>query len=132
MVDGWFRTGDLGYEDKNGNYHITGRCKNIIVTAGGKNVYPEELEYYLSKESVIGECMVYSEGDDIISVEILPSLEDIKKKLRKNVVSDEEIHSAVKEAVRSVNRNIPGYKRIRKVVIRKEEFKKTSTHKIKR
>ena len=58
--------------------------------------------------------------------------EDIKKKLRKNVVSDEEIHSAVKEAVRSVNRNIPGYKRIRQVVIRKEEFKKTSTHKIKR
>ena len=132
MVHGWFRTGDLGYEDKNGNYHITGRCKNIIVTAGGKNVYPEELEYYLSKENVIGECMVYSEGDDIISVEILPSLEDIKKKLKKNVVSDEEIHSAVKEAVRSVNRNIPGYKRIRKVVIRKEEFKKTSTHKIKR
>jgi long-chain acyl-CoA synthetase len=76
--------------------------------------------------------MVYSEGDDIITVEIMPSLEDIKKKLKKNVVSDEETHSAVKEAVRTVNRNIPGYKRIRKVIIRKEEFKKTSTHKIKR
>lgn len=132
IIDGWFHTGDLGYVDKNGNYHITGRSKNVIVTAGGKNIYPEELEYYLAKENVIGECLVYSEGDDIISVEILPSMEDIKKKLRKEIVSDEEIHSAVKEAVRAVNKTLPGYKRIRKVTIRKEEFNKTTTHKIKR
>ena len=132
MVDGWFYRGDLGYADKNGNYYITGRCKNVIVTSNGKNVYPEELEHYLSKKSVIDECMVYCESDDIISVEILPSLEDIEKKLRKNSVSDDEIHCAVKEAVRSVNKNLPAYKRIRKVTIRKEEFNKTSTHKIKR
>ncbi len=132
MIDGWFHTGDLGYVDKNGNYRITGRCKNVIVTANGKNIYPEELEYYLSKENVIGECVVYSEGDDIISVEILPSMEDVKKKLRKENPTDDEIHSAVKEAVRSVNKTLPGYKRIRKVTIRKEAFEKTSTHKIKR
>jgi long-chain acyl-CoA synthetase len=59
-------------------------------------------------------------------------MEDIKKKLRKEIVSDEEIHSAVKEAVRAVNKTLPGYKRIRKVTIRKEEFNKTTTHKIKR
>ena len=76
--------------------------------------------------------MVYCEGDDIISVEILPSMEDVKKKVKRNVPGEDEIHSAVKEAVRSVNRNLPAYKRIRKVVIRKEEFNKTSTHKIKR
>lgn len=132
IIDGWFHTGDLGYTDKNGDFHITGRCKNVIVTSGGKNIYPEELEFYLLKENVIGECVVYSEGEDIICVEILPSMEDIKKKLKKLSPSDDEIHSAVKEAVRSVNRNLPGYKRIRKVTIRKEEFNKTSTHKIKR
>ena len=132
MSDGWFYTGDLGYMDKNGNYHIAGRCKNVIVTANGKNVYPEEIEYYLSKENVIGECMVYCESDDIITVEILPSMEDVKKKLKKQFPKDEEIHSAVKEAVRNVNSNLPGYKRIRKVIIRKEGFNKTSTHKIKR
>lgn len=132
IIDGWFHTGDLGYADKNGNYCITGRSKNVIVTANGKNVYPEELEHYLSKESVIGECMVYCEGDDIICVDILPSVEDIQKKLRKNSVSSDEIHAAVKEAVRSVNKSLPAYKRIRKVTIRKEEFDKTSTHKIKR
>ena len=132
MIDGWFYTGDLGYIDKNSNYHITGRSKNVIVTSNGKNIYPEELEYYLSKENVIGECLVYCESDDIISVEILPSIEDIKKKLRKEILMDDEIHSAVKEAVRAVNKTLPGYKRIRKVTIRKEEFNKTSTHKIKR
>ena len=132
MIEGWFYTGDLGFMDKNGNYHITGRCKNVIVTANGKNIYPEELEYYLSKENVIGECVVYSEGDDIISVEILPCMEDVKKKLRKENPTDDEIHSAVKEAVRGVNKTLPGYKRIRKVTIRKEAFDKTSTHKIKR
>lgn len=132
MIDGWFHTGDLGYKDKNGNYHITGRCKNVIVTTNGKNVYPEELEYYLSKENAIEECVVYCEGDDVISVEILPDTQDIKKKLKKEVPTEDEIHSAVKEAVRSVNKNLPGYKRIRKVTIRKEAFDKTTTHKIKR
>ena len=132
IVDGWFYTGDLGFEDKNGNYHITGRSKNVIVTANGKNIYPEELEYYLSKENVISECVVYSESDDIICVEILPSMEDIKKKLRKVNPTDEEIHSAVKEAVRAVNKNLPGYKRMRNLTIRKEAFEKTTTHKIKR
>ena len=132
MLNGWFHTGDLGFVDKNGNYHITGRSKNVIVTAGGKNVYPEEVEYYLSKEGVIRECMVYCEGDDIISVEVLPDTENIKKKIHKNILSDDEIHSAVKEAVRNVNKTLPAYKRIRKVNIRKEEFNKTSTHKIKR
>ena len=132
MIDGWFHTGDMGFVDKNGNYHITGRCKNVIVTANGKNIYPEELEYYLSKENVISECVVYSEGDDIICVEILPSIEDVKKKLKTETPTDEEIHSAVKEAVRAVNKNLPGFKRMRKVTIRKEAFDKTSTHKIKR
>ena len=76
--------------------------------------------------------MVYGESDDIISVEILPSMEDVKKKLRKEILTDEEIHAAVKEAVRSVNKSLPAYKRMRKVTIRKEAFDKTSTHKIKR
>ena len=59
-------------------------------------------------------------------------MEDVKKKLRKENPTDDEIHSAVKEAVRGVNKTLPGYKRIRKVTIRKEAFDKTSTHKIKR
>lgn len=132
ISEGWFHTGDLGYCDKNGNYYITGRIKNIIVTKNGKNIYPEEVEHYLMKERSVAECLVYQEGTDIITAEILPDIREIEKKLKKAPLTADEIHSAVKEAVRSVNRALVSYKRIKKVVIRKEAFEKTSTQKIKR
>ncbi len=132
MKDGWFHTGDSGYTDKNGNYKIAGRIKNIIVTRNGKNIYPEEIEYYLTKHAPIAECLVYGEGTDIVAAEILPDSEEIKKKLGKDALTDDEIHSAVKEAVRSANRSLPSFKRVKKVTIREEAFNKTSTQKIKR
>ncbi|MEG0156253.1 MAG: AMP-binding protein, partial [Anaerovoracaceae bacterium] len=58
ITDGWFHTGDLGYVDQEGYAVITGRKKNVIITKNGKNVYPEELEYYLSNISLISESMV--------------------------------------------------------------------------
>lgn len=132
ITDGWFHTGDSGYKDQDGNYHISGRIKNIIVTRGGKNIYPEEIEYYLNRHSAVAECLVFSEGPDIISAEILPDTEVIKAKLDRSTLTYDEIHSAVKEAVRSVNRTLPSYKRIKKVTLREDAFSKTSTHKIKR
>ncbi len=132
MKDGWFHTGDSGYQDREGNYHITGRIKNIIVTRGGKNIYPEEIEYHLCRHSVISECMVYCESGDIIAAEILPDFDEIKKMLGKSVLSQDEIHSAVKDTVRTVNRTMPSYKRIKKVTLRETAFSKTTTHKIKR
>lgn len=132
MKDGWFHTGDSGYIDRNGYYHISGRIKNIIVTRNGKNIYPEEIEYHLTRHSAVSECVIYGEGTDIVAAEILPDTDEIKKKLGKESLSDEEIHSAVKEAVRNVNRTLPSYKRIKKVTLRDDPFIKTSTHKIKR
>lgn len=131
MEHGFFHTGDLGYVDNDGNYHITGRLKNVIITRNGKNVYPEEIEYYLCRHPFIAECLVYSESD-IITSEILPQTTEIKRSLNKDVLLNEEIHSAVKEAVRAVNRSLPSYKRIKKLTLRFEDFDKTSTHKIKR
>lgn len=130
--DGWFRTGDVGCCDKNGRYRITGRSKNVIVTKNGKNIYPEELETKLLKNPVVSECMVYGEKGDIVSCEIFPDAEAIGKKLRKSRPTDEEIKAVINEAVRSLNRIVPSYKRIKKVTVRKEGFDKTTTHKIKR
>lgn len=132
IADGWFHTGDSGYKDTDGNYHITGRIKNIIVTRNGKNIYPEEIEYYLTTHPQIAECVVYGEGADIIAAEILPDPQNISAKLGKETPSPDEIHNAVREAVRSVNRSLPSYKRIKKVTLRETAFDKTSTHKIKR
>lgn len=130
--DGWFCTGDLGYKDKNGRYHIMGRCKNVIVTKNGKNIYPEELEQALMKNPFIKECLVYGEKGDIVSCEIFPDEAAICQKLKKASPGEDEIKSIINETVRSVNRLQPSYKRIKKVVVRKDGFDKTSTHKIKR
>ncbi len=130
--DGWFCTGDLGFCDKNGRYRISGRCKNVIVTRNGKNIYPEELEYRLNKNAYISESLVYGEKGDIISCEILPDEQAVKAKLKKQNPTDEEIKALINEAVRSINRLLPTYKRIKKVTVRKDGFSKTTTHKIKR
>lgn len=132
MKDGWFHTGDLGYVDKNGCYHITGRKKNVIVTRNGKNIYPEELELYLLRHAVIKETIVTSERGDIITAHILPDEEQISLKYKKENLTPADIKKAVTEAVRAVNRKVPSYKNIRDIVIRDKEFVKTTTHKIKR
>lgn len=130
--DGWFCTGDLGYKDKNGRYRISGRCKNVIVTKNGKNIYPEELEYRLNKNPYISESLVYGEKGDIISCEVLPDEQAVRQKLKKQNPGDEEIKALINEAVRSINRLLPTYKRIKKVTVKKDGFDKTTTHKIKR
>lgn len=129
---GFFCTGDMGYKDKNGRFHLTGRCKNVIVTKNGKNIYPEELEEKLCRNSLIKDCIVCCEKGDILSCEILPDEDAVRSKLKKQSVSDEEIKALINEAVRSLNRTLPSYKRIRKVSVRKDDFIRTSTHKIKR
>lgn len=130
--DGWFCTGDLGYVDKSGRYRISGRCKNVIVTRNGKNIYPEELEYRLNKSPYIAESLVFGEKGDIVSCEIVPDDEAIKAKLKKSVLAEEDAKSVINEAVRAINRHLPSYKRIKKVTVKKDGFDKTTTHKIKR
>lgn len=132
MKNGWFYTGDLGYRDSKGYYHITGRKKNVIVTRNGKNIYPEELEFYLLKNGVIKEAVVTSKRGDIITAHVFPNEAFIAEKLKKDAVTPAEIKKAVTQTVREVNRKVPSYKNIRDIEIRTTEFSKTTTHKIKR
>lgn len=132
MSDGWFNTGDLGFCDKNGYYHITGRKKNVIVTNTGKNIYPEELEMMLQKSPFVKECVVCASENETITALILPDTEKMALKHKNEDLTEDEIYESINHVIRAINKKLPSYKRIKKLIIRKSEFDKTTTHKIKR
>lgn len=132
--DGWFHTGDLGRMDEDGALYITGRMKNVIVTANGKNVYPEELETKLSEHDEVAEVIVVGEKEEgriIVKAKILPSKEDITEKLG-HEPDEAECEQIINDVVAEVNSKLPAYNQIRKVEILKEGLEKTTTRKIKR
>lgn len=132
----WFNSGDVGYLDDEGFLYITGRSKNVIVTQNGKNIYPEEIELMLGKISEIKECMVYGkevEGEKelLISVKVIPNYEEIEEKHGKNL-TDEQIYNIIWEKIKEINHELTSYKAIKNLEIKKDEFEKTTTMKIKR
>ncbi|MBQ7718837.1 MAG: AMP-binding protein [Clostridia bacterium] len=135
IKDGWFYTGDLGYMDKDSFVYITGRKKNVIVTKNGKNIFPEELETRLCRSPYIAECMVYGQdsedGDTLVIAQVIPQMDEIEAVLGKTP-SVEKIQELLDEEALKVNHQLQLYKRINKVIIRHEEFAKTTTQKIKR
>lgn len=127
--EGYFRTGDYGYLDEQGYLYITGRKKNIIILSNGKNVYPEEIEESLYKIDLIKECVVLARKQDgaeeeVITAIIYPDYDQLKD------LSDEEVIAAIKAEVTKVNKQLPVFKQIRDVELRKTEFEKTTTQKI--
>ena len=128
--DGWFRTGDIGYLDKDGYVYITGRKKNVIILSNGKNIFPEELEEHLSHHDIIGESVIIGRkndnGETVITAVIYPNPDLTQGK------SPEEIGAMVKEAVELTNKALPTFKHIAAHEIRETEFEKTTTRKIKR
>lgn len=136
--NGWFKTGDLGYIDSDGFLHISGRKKNVIISKGGKNIFPEEIEDILNRNPFIQECLVYGEKDEkqdeIIAVQIVTDAEAFIEYAEKNNISitPEFIEQTISEAIKVANKELTSYKQIRKFYIRNKEFEKTTTQKIKR
>ncbi|MDD6920605.1 MAG: AMP-binding protein [Eubacteriales bacterium] len=133
LVDGYFRTGDLGYVDKDGYFYISGRKKNVIITSNGENVFPEEIEYILSLDKRIQESMVYqteSEGkkDFIIAASISMDMEYIDEIY--GDISDDRLTEIAWDIVDQYNENSPAYRQIRRINVRREELKKNTSRKV--
>lgn len=137
LIDGWFHTGDQGYVDKDNFIYITGRKKNVIITGNGKNVFPEELEYELSKIPYISESMVWatddedSTNDTTICATVLVDREEVEEVLGKDF-EYEALKDLIGQEVDKMNEDLPLFKKIRRVIIRQREFEKTTGKKIKR
>ena len=132
--DGFMHTGDLGFVDKEGWLYLTGRAKNVIVTKTGENVYPEEIEDDIRSNPAIEECMVFpynDNGEETVGIQILPMMENITAEL-KHEPSESELNSYFKALVTDFNQSLAVYKRIRAVFVRKEDFVRTTTKKIRR
>jgi long-chain acyl-CoA synthetase len=136
FVDGWFRTGDLGELDDDGFLRITGRLKEIIVTAGGKNVVPAVLEDRLRAHPMIGQCLVVGDGQPFIAAlvsvdhEALPGWRKRHGKpegpggreAAADLVDDPELRGEIAAAVEEANRAVSRAEQIRKFRVLAVEF----------
>lgn len=132
LQNGWLKTGDYGYFDSDGFLYISGRKKNVIVARNGKNVYPEEVEYYLMKSEAIGEAVVYGSSEKssetVICAEIFPDFEYMKETY--GTEDDEKIEEVIAGQIDIANDNLPNYKQVRRFTLRNEPFNKTASQKI--
>lgn len=131
-MDGWYRTGDIGYMDGDGYVYITGRMKSVIVLENGKNVFPEEIEEYLGKIDTICESVVVGrkapDSDAIIlTAVVFPAYDKFP-----TGASEELIRESIRNSINAMNRRLPGFKQVKAVEYRQTEFEKTTSKKIKR
>ena len=131
---GWFKTGDYGYLDKDEFLYVTGRKNDIIVLKNGKNVYPQEIEFFINKIPYIKESLVYqreqSKTDTMLCAKIVYDQEMIEKEFGKK--EEKEYQDKIWEQVKEINKQLPIYKHIKKIEITTKEFDKTTTQKVKR
>ena len=131
FINGWFNTGDLARIDEEDYIFLTGRKKNVIVLKNGKNIYPEEIESLIDEIPYVTENVIMGEeeGDDyrlVAHIVFDPEASEAKGK------SVAEIQAMADADIEKINNEMPSYKRIKQVYIRKDPFEKTTTQKIKR
>ncbi|MBN1821701.1 MAG: AMP-binding protein [Prolixibacteraceae bacterium] len=134
--DGWFRTGDRGWFDKNNYLYIKGRIKTMIVGASGENIYPEEIESVINKMRYVLESLVIQKKGKLVAM-IHLNMEEIEKQFAhlkeeaKNFIQDKR-DEILKEIQQKVNQEVNKFSRLQQVIFQPNPFEKTPTKKIKR
>ena len=122
--DGWMRTGDLGLLDKKGNIFIKGRSKNMILSANGQNIYPEEIEAVVNNQPFVVESVVVNRGAKLVA------LVYIDKDAMKAAETDLEMHKVF--IMTEVNKEMPAYSKLNLIEVVDQPFEKTPKMSIKR
>lgn len=126
-ADGWLHTGDIGTRDADGTLYLRGRCKTMILTSSGQNIYPEELEARLNAQPAVMESLVIDRGGKVVAL-VYPDFEVIEKK----GIPVTKLPDLMEQVRKKVNGEVAPYERIANIIIMPEEFKKTPKRSIKR
>ena len=120
--DGWLKTGDMAIRDRKGHIYIKGRCKNMILTGSGQNIYPEEIEEMINSLPMVVESLVVSRKFAIVALVVVD----------KDAVDSDEKRAEVERQVFALNAKLPSYSQISICEQRTEPFAKTPKQSIKR
>ena len=125
--DGWFKTGDMGTMDAGEYVIIRGRCKNMILTANGQNIYPEEIEEIINSLPLVQEALIVGRKHGLVALVVVN-----KDAAKEQALAGEELKKQIEEAIFAINEQLPLYSRIAKCELRDEPFEKTPKLSIKR
>ena len=125
--DGWLKTGDMGILDRKGNLFIKGRCKNMILTASGQNIYPEEIEDKINNLPYVIESLVVGRKNAIVAL-VVADYEAGKKA----GLDEQALEKLIDENVLALNPELAAYSKIGYTEIRRDAFEKTPKQSIKR
>lgn len=126
-ADGWLHTGDMGYVDDDMHITLVGRCKSMILGAGGQNIYPEEIEFKLNRMPYVAESIVY-DSEGVLKALVVPNFDEAHK----NGLDLDAIREVMAKNMEETNAKIGSYEQLREVVLCAEPFVKTAKGSIKR
>lgn len=125
--NGWLHTGDMAIKDANGNIFIKGRCKNMLLTASGQNIYPEEIEAHLNNMPFVNESLIILKDNKLVALIYPDNDEAFAQNMNKA-----ELEAAIETNRLELNKQLPAYSQITRIKLYPEEFEKTAKKSIKR
>ena len=126
-ADGWLKTGDMGIQDRFGTVFIKGRCKNMILTGSGQNIYPEEIEDLINQIPYITESLIVGRNHALVALIVADN-----DAMKAAGIEGDAVQKYIDENVLALNAKLPSYSQIGRCELRKEPFEKTPKLSIKR